>query len=147
MEFRNLYLELVLTSVMLQVEKFLHCFHLSRLVEILSSKQFWKLFFYLHTFISFLPQILWQTILLARYHRWQNSWQTQLYQRMRGFSFALSPRKEHLKGFICIYWTIHIFIPQSIVGCPNEFGHLVHITSCAARLGVGPGWSCWCLCN
>ena len=64
MEFCNLYLELVLPNVMLQIEKFLHCFQLSRLVEILSSKQFWKLFFYLHTFISFLPQILWQTILL-----------------------------------------------------------------------------------
>ena len=107
MEFCNLYLEIVLTNVMLQVEKFLHCFHLSRLVEILSSKQFWKLFFYLHTFISFLPQILWQTILLARYHRWQNSWQTQLYQRMRRFSFALTPRKEILKGFICNDWLIH----------------------------------------
>ena len=106
MEFRNLYIELVLTIVMLQVEKFLHCFQLSRLVKILSSEQFWKLFFYLHTFISFLPQILWQTILLARYHRWQNSWQTQLYQRMRGFSFALTPRKEILKDFIC-NWFIH----------------------------------------
>ena len=52
----------------------------------------------------------------ARYHRWQNSWQTQLYQRMRGFSFALSPRKEIFKDFICI----DLFIPQSIVGCPNE---------------------------
>ena len=80
----------------------------------------------------------------ARYHRWQNSWQTQLYQRMRGFSFALAPRKENLKGFICI---IDLFIPQSIVGCPNEFGHLAHITSCAAQLGVGPRWSCYCLCN